>query len=143
MDNDYPVDVAEILRVIGSAEVIVFRFAILSQRLLIDPRSDDHDGPLIKLVPPARSAEERFRSLRQLRPRFKLPERIIAIQWPKFVTRLEASGVWGGIEQRMLAAGAAQTPQALEEVLDELRRLERREVRNAISGEGYETMWER
>jgi hypothetical protein len=95
------------------------------------------------LVPPARSAEERFRSLRQLRPRFSLPERIIAIQWPKFVDRLETSGVWGGITERLSASGFPQTREALASTLAELRRLERREIQHALSGKGYETIWER
>ena len=141
MDNDYPVDIEEILRVVQTAEVIVFRFVLVTQRLIIDPRSNEQDGPLIKLVPPARSAEDRFRTLRQLRPRFSHQEKIIASHWPKFVARLEDSGVWAGISERVLAPGFAGTQKALDDVLTQLRRLERREIQNALSGKGYETIW--
>ena len=136
MDNDYPVDVDEILRVLDTAEVIVFRFLIFPQRLLVDPRANDTEGPLIKLVPPATSAEERFRSLRRLRPRFSPPERITVIHWPKFIDRLESSGVCSGIERRGVTDAFPQTVTAAAEALCELRRLEQREVRNAITGEG-------
>ena len=143
MDNDYPIDVDEIVRVLGTAEVIVFRFMIVPQRLLIDPRIGDDDGPVVKLVPPARSAEERFRSLRQLRPRLSAPERITVIHWPKFIDRLESSGVWSAIERRVQAAGASADASMMADTLCELRRLERHEVQKAIRGEGYQTTWER
>lgn len=142
MDNDYPIDVNEILSVLGTAEVIVFRFLIFAQRLLVDPRTDSRHGPLLKVVEPADSAEERFRSLKQLRPSFPLPERITVIHWPKFVDRLVTSGVWGGVERRV----AAEVPGGMETIaatLAELRALEAREVQKALTGEGYQTLWER
>lgn len=142
MDNDYPIDVNEILSVLGTAEVIVFRFLIFAPRLLVDPRTDSRHGPLLSIVEPAGSAEERFRSLKQLRPSFPLPERITVIHWPKFVDRLVSSGVWAGVERRM----AAETPGGAETIasmLAELRRLEVREVQKALAGDGYQTLWER
>lgn len=141
MDNDYPIDVAEILSVLRTAEVIVFRFLIFAPRLLVDPRSDSSHGPLLSIVDPANSAEERFRSLKQLRPSFPLPERITVIHWPKYVDRLVTSGVWAGVEQRV----ASEVPGSTEmtaSMLQELRRLEAREVQKALSGDGYQTLWE-
>lgn len=143
MDYEYPIDLDEILRVINSAEVVVFRFLIVSQRLLIDPRANDRAGPVMTLVPPARSAEERFRALRQLRPEFRQPERIIAVHWPRFIERLVSMGVWAAIEQRMMERGTPETARQVTKVLAELQRLEKRELRNAIKGEGYNTLWER
>ena len=142
MDSEYSVDVEEILGVVRTAEVIIFRFLIISQRLLVDARFDREQGPLLKLVPAARSAEERFRSLRELRPGFKLPERITIIHWPKFVDRLEESGVWSGIERRVLAAGFEETETAVAGALAELKRHETDAVRRAIRGDGYQTLWE-
>ncbi len=141
MDNDYPIDVDEIVRVLGTAEVIVFRFVIVPDRLLVDPRTGDDEGPMVRLVKPARSAEERFRSLRQLRPRLRAPERITVIHWPKFIDRLESSGVWAAIDRRMEQAGSSQTTTA--DVRGELRRLERQQIQKAIRGDGFQTTWER
>lgn len=143
MDNDYPIDVDEILSVLGTAEVFVFRFLIIAKRLLVDPRANDRQGPLVKLVDPVNSAEERFRTLRQLRPGFSLPERITVIHWPKFVDRLETSGVWAGVQQRVLASGKGESAELASAVLDELRRMERQEIQRALEGEGYQTLWER
>lgn len=139
MDNDYPVDVEEILRVVRTADVIVFRFLILSQRLLVDPRVDAATAPLLRLVAPVGSAEERFRSLKRLRPGLPSPARITVIHWPKFIDKFEASGIWEGITARMTGAGLGQHD--ADEVVCELRRLEHREVQHALRGDGYQTLW--
>lgn len=143
MDNDYPVDVPEILSVVRQAEVIVMRFLIVPQRLLFDSRSDANHGPLLKLVPPANSAEERFRSLRRLRPDFPAPERITVIHWPKMIGLLDSLGVWDAIRRRALDAGFSDTPGLLDGIWNELTKLEADEKRKAVSGEGYQTLWER
>ena len=143
MDNDFFLDYDEIVRTIRGADVITFRFVIVNQRLLIDNRSSEIDPPLVKVVPRASSVEERFRSLKQLRPRFRLPEKISAIWWPKSIDSLVEHGVWDAIVQRIVAGGFAQTAHDCDGVLEELRALERREIVNAISGESYQTLWEK
>lgn len=143
MDNDFPVNVDEIISVLGTAEVVVFRFAAVRKRLLLDFRSSGSMGPLVALVQPARSAEERFQSLKELRPGMPMPERIIAIHWPKLVDRIESSGVWRAIEARVRDASVSETERMLGDALRELRQLERREIQNAIRGEGFQTIWER
>jgi hypothetical protein len=142
MDNDFYLDYEEIIRTVQSAEVVTFRFVIVNERLLIDNRHSEIDPPLVKLVPRATSVEDRFRSLKQLRPRFRLPEKISAIWWPKFVDTLVERGVWPAIVQRIAEAGFTESACAYEAVLEELRALERREVRNAVAGEGYQALWE-
>jgi hypothetical protein len=143
MDNDFLLDYDEIIRTIRSADVITFRFVIVNQRLLIDNRSSAIDPPLVKVVPRASSVEERFRSLKQLRPRFRLPEKISAIWWPKSIANLVERSVWDAIVQRIVAGGFAETARDCDGVLEELRALERREIVNAISGESYQTLWEK
>ncbi|OGO52277.1 MAG: hypothetical protein A2148_01165 [Chloroflexi bacterium RBG_16_68_14] len=143
MDNDFFLDYDEIIKTIQTAEVITFRFVVVNQRLLIDNRSSEIDPPLVKLVPRATSVEERFRSLKQLRPRFRLPDKISAIWWPKFVDSLETRGVWDAIVQRIESAGFSEAAHQCAGVLQELRTLERQEVRNAITGEGYQALWEK
>jgi hypothetical protein len=143
MDNDYGLDLDEVMRVIGSADVLILRFVVVQQRLLLDARASDLEGPLLKLVPRVSSARERFRDLKQARPRFPLPDRITAIAWPRFVETLVSSGVWAQIERRLDVPAFPQAGQQAAAVLEELRRLERTEIRNAIRGEGYQTYWER
>jgi len=142
MDNDFFLDYEEIKKTVKNAEVVTFRFVIVNQRLLIDNRYSEIDPPLVKLVPRATSIEERFRSLKQLRPRFRLPEKISAIWWPKFVETMLQRGVWDAIVQRIEEAGFSEAAQGCESVLAELRELERQEIHNAISGEGFQALWE-
>lgn len=142
MDNDFLPNYDEILRTVETAEVMTFRFVIVNQRLLIDARTNEIDGPLIKIVPRARSVEERFRSLKQLRPRFRVPDKIAAIWWPKYVQSLRTSGVWDVLACRISRLGFPQAVQQCEEVYHELVRLEQEQIRNAITGEGYQALWE-
>jgi hypothetical protein len=66
-----------------------------------------------------------------------------AIWWPKYVNTLSTSGVWAAIVARISNTGFTDAITQCEEVLRELRQLERQEVRNAISGEGFQTIWQR
>lgn len=143
MDNDFFLDYDEIVRTIRGADVITFRFVIINQRLLIDNRSSEIDPPLVKVVPRASSVEERFRSLKQLRPRFRLPEKISAIWWPKSIDNLVERGVWDAIVQRIIDGGFAETARDCDGVLEELRALERKEIVSAIGGDGYQVLWQR
>ena len=143
MDNDFGLDHEEIIKTIESAEVLTFRFVVVGERLLFDTRSSEIDPPLVKLVPRARSVEDRFRALKQLRPRFKLPEKISAIWWPKSIESMVSHGVWGAIVDRVDRAGFSQAAKECGAVLEELRASERKELRNALTGEGYQSLWER
>ena len=142
MDNDYELNIDEILRTVETAEVVTFRFVVIGQRLLIDSRSTAIDGPLLKLVSAVKSPEERFRSLKQLRPRFRLPEKICAVWWPKHIQSLVTSGVWQSVAKRIIDSGHPGAAQQCEEVLRELLLQEEAEVRSAIVGKGYQALWE-
>jgi len=142
MDNDYELNIDEILRTVETAEVVTFRFVVIGQRLLIDSRSTAVDGPLLKLVSAVKSPEERFRSLKQLRPRFRLPEKICAVWWPKHIQSLVTSGVWQSVAKRIIDSGHPGAAQQCEEVLRELLLQEEAEVRSAIVGKGYQALWE-
>ncbi len=140
MEPDFGVDVSEVLAVINSAEVFVMRFPHFEKRLLVDSRTAGNDGPLLRVVDRVRNAEERFRDLRRLRPRFPAPERIVAFQWPRTVRMLVDSGVWQAIEDRMRSLGAGQS--TCQAVLAELRYEERAEERRAARGEEpYKSIW--
>jgi len=143
MDNDYALNLDDILRTIETAEVVRIRFQLLDKRLVIDNRYNEVEGPLVKLVNRAGSSEETFRNLKRLRPRFPLPEKMTAIYWPKYVNTLCSTGVWSAIVNRVSRTGFRDCKQQCDEVLKELLQLERREIRNAISGEGFQTVWQR
>lgn len=143
MDSDYGIDFAAIFEVIDSAEVITFRFVTVPQRLLFDARHTEPEGPLVKLVPRASSLEERFKAIKQLRPRFKLPDKITAIWWPRYVGSLVECGVWPRILKRVRDVGFPDLADKFEGVMKDLIRKERGEILNAVTGAGYQTLWER
>lgn len=134
----------EVTRVIDTADVLVVRFAILDKRLLVDARTNEKDGPLIAVVPRATSVEERFKSLKMLRPRFPLPEKITSFMWPRHVDTFRSAGLCERIEKRLVALGGEEMIARCEEAFAELSREEKTEVLSAIrGGEGYQTLWQR
>lgn len=144
MENDFGIDIEGILAVVDVADVIVVRFQVVEPRLLIDTRFNDLDGPMICLVPRAGSVEERFRSLKRMRPRFALPERIMSFQWPRHIATLEAAGIWPRIYGRLANSGSREALERCDAVLRELQALERAQTLVAVrGGDGFETMWER
>ncbi len=141
--DDYGVDLAEITRVIERAEVLVVRFQVVQKRLLIDFRSAQSDGPLIKAVAPASSVEERFRSLKALRPNFPLPDRIMSFLWPRSVTAMDDAGILASIRDRLLATDSALEPQIAQAFAEAVQE-ERATLSAAVrGGEGFQTIWER
>jgi hypothetical protein len=66
-----------------------------------------------------------------------------AIWWPKYVNTLYSTGVWNAIVQRIAASGFNESVNQCDAVLQELLQLEKREIRNAIVGEGFQTVWQR
>jgi hypothetical protein len=143
MDNDYALNLDDILRTIETAEVVRIRFQLLDKRLVIDNRYNEVEGPLVKLVNRAGSSEETFRNLKRLRPRFPLPEKMTAIYWPKYVNTLRSTGVWSAIVDRVSRTGFSECLQQCDEAMQELLELERREIHNALLGEGFQTVWQR
>lgn len=143
MDNDYVLNLDDILHTVETAEVIRVRFQLLEKRLVVDNRHNDVEGPLVKLVNRAGSSEESFRSLKRMRPRFPLPEKMSAIFWPKYVNTLRTTGVWDAIVSRIESTGFQDGAQQCEQVMQELLELEQREIRNALRGEGFQTVWQR
>jgi hypothetical protein len=143
MDNDYVLNLDDILHTIETADVVRIRFLLLEKRLLIDNRYNEFEGPLVRLVNRSGSSEESFRNLKRMRPRFPLPDKMTAIWWPKYVNTLSTSGVWAAIVARISNSGFTDATSQCDEVLRELHSLERQEVRNAISGDGFQTIWQR
>lgn len=142
MDNDYNVDVAEVASTIRTHDVVIIRFITLGERLLLDFRSSDIDGPLVKLVEPVRSVQERYKSLRAMRPRFADPEKIVSVFWPRFARSLEETGVWPEVVRRVIESGHAESVREAEAQLEDVLRKERAHQRDAVSGsDRFRTLW--
>jgi hypothetical protein len=139
---EFGIDIDEVRRVIDSAEVLVVRLSVTDRRLLVDARTNDATGPMIKVVPPVATGQERFKALKILRPRFRSPERIVTFHWPRHARALVDSGLWEHLAKRLCALGwsdtAGQCDEALADLLREERMVEARAIRG---GEGFKTIW--
>jgi hypothetical protein len=144
MNADFGIDLDEVRRVIDAAEVLVVRFAVTDRRLLIDARTNENNGPMIKVVPPVASGEERFKALKILRPRFRTPERILTFQWPRHARALVEAGLWDVMVRRLVALGWPDTQAQCEEALRDLIAEERKVEIAAITGdESFKTIWQK
>lgn len=144
MNADFGIDIDEVRRVIDAAEVLVVRFAVTDRRLLIDARTNEKHGPMIKVVPPVSSGEERFKALKILRPRFRTPERILTFQWPRHARALVESGLWDELVRRLVALGWSDTQAQCDEALRELLTEERKVEIAAITGDdSFKTIWQK
>ena len=143
MDGDFRIDLDDLLKNVNTAEVISFYFPVLRKTLLVDTRFTVEDAPMVRIVQMAGSLDERQRSLRRLRPQFSRPNSITVIPWPKYVDSLVELGVWAKVLERIAYSGHKEAVRKCEEVLEEMRRLEKDELAAVISGENYHTMWAR
>lgn len=142
MGADYGIDLDEVRRVIDSAEVLVVRFSVSDRRLLIDSRTNDEAGPMVRVVPKATSVQDRFRAIKALRPRFRVPLQIMTFHWPRHARSLEESGIWEHIRRRMIEKGGEAMGRECDEALRQLCEEERRvEVAAVTGGEGFQTLW--
>lgn len=142
--SDFGVDLDTILQAVDSADVLIVRFPYIEQRLLVDVRADAADPPVICLVSQASAIEERFRSVKQARPKLPVPERIVSFQWPRHADALQAAGVWTRIVERLRATGHRGVDARCQQAWQALQTEERREAVAAIrGGDRYDTLWER
>ncbi len=142
MDSDFQIDIGEVQRAIDVGEITALYFPLLRKTLLMDTRTTAVDGPMITVVPMASSPEERFRELVRMRPRLPKPDSINIVPWPKYVASLVRLQVWDHIVRRYIEVGSPDVVKKCEECLQELNRFEQEELRRAITGERYETLWD-
>ena len=141
LDGGYDIDIDAVVQNIDEAEVVTLHFPMLRQTLLIDTRCTEHDGPLVRVVPMVNNTQERFDSLRALRPHLSRPQSITMIPWARSVGALESAGVWARLLARLERCGDAGTLTEARRAYRQLRSLELVEMREAIVGKQYRTVW--
>ena len=141
MDDDFVLDIDEVKKNIDAAEIMSVFFPTFRKAVVIDTRSNTTDGPMIRLMPMAASPQERLRSIRRLRPGFPRVHSITLIPWPRYVDSIVSLGIWERIVQRFSNAGQTEAVDKSEEILSELRRLEKEEFAAVVRGENYHTIW--
>ncbi len=135
-------DLEETLRALRESDVIVIGFGWLQERLLIDGRHNEAEGPYIRVVDPVRSPQDRLRELRKLRPSFDDPESFVFFPWSGRVDSFVEADLFERIIER--CAGDQTAEDDARAALSRLYELDREDLRQSIvGGEKYHTLYER
>ena len=141
MDGQFSISLEAVLQHIEKAETFSIALPTVKRALVIDMRTKGDDGPFVRVMPMARTASERLRSLRRLRPTLPRAAEILVVPWPSFVDGLVRAGIWQRLQQRVASSGSAAAADALDDSLTELRVAESRELGALLRGEEYEVLW--
>ncbi len=140
-ENGLLVNLAEVEKVVDLCDVFTIVFRLFPERLLVDSRTSSQDGPLVALVEPVATVEERYHWLGRKRPSFGPPERFMFFLWPHSIAMLEQCGVVARIRHRCEATESPEAASTFDGVMAILRERERQATRAAITGEDYRTLW--
>ena len=143
MDGQYNLNLEVVFQHIERAETFSIALPTIKLALVVDMRTKGDEGPFIRVMPMTRSASERLRVLRRLRPKLARPSEILVVPWPSFVDGLVRAGVWERLQQRVATSGSETAIDQLSQALDELRAAESREIGALLRGEQYEVLWAR
>ena len=141
MDDDLEAELNQIVKNIDDAVVMSLFFPTFRKAVIIDTRSNDEEGPMVRIMPMAASPQERMRSIRRLRPKFPRLETLTLIPWPRYVDSLVRMGVWERVVKRIRDAGREDAVALCDSLLEQLRHMEREELASVVLGENYHTIW--
>ncbi len=140
-ENGVQIDLEEVGKVVEGCDVFTIGFRMFPERVIIDARETEDQAPLVQVVEPVTSVEERFHWLGRERPAFGVPERFSFFVWPHSMEFLESSGLARRIRDQLGASERPEVARMIDKALAELQQLERRSVQQALAGEGYHALW--
>jgi hypothetical protein len=146
-ENGLTIDLDQVRAVIRGADVFAVAFRLFPERLLVDTRHDasDPEGPcgmpMVAIVDPVTTLQERFFWLGQRRPGLGMPQDFRFFYWPHSVAFLEESGVWAHARDRIVGSGFEGAGATCDAALGDLLRRERAANVAAIRGDGHQTLW--
>ena len=149
MENGPLVDLGQIDEIVQQADVFAIAFRLFPERLLIDTRHDADDPagpcglPMVAIVDPVATVEERFFWLGQHRPTLGTPGNFMFFLWPHSIRFLDESGLWGRISKRLVRSGFDGAAETVDAALKDLEWREYRATCAAIKGETFQTIWAR
>ncbi len=140
-ENGLQVDLDALRERLENADLIVIGFQAFAERLLLDARSSPTEGPLVAVVAPVSSVQERYAWLGKHRSSFGLPDDFTFATWPHSISLIRDHDVLGPMGARM-AAVSNEADLAMSRALARLEVLERRAVREAVlGGPAWESLW--
>ena len=137
------IDLDEVKKAVEACDVFTIGFRLFPQRLITDTRSLEEEGPMVAVVEPVATVEERFFWLGQKRPRFGPPERFSFFIWPHSIGFLDNCRLVEAIRERCQPDKWPHVRQQVDQALAELRRLETKAGQDALMGKDYHTLWSR
>jgi hypothetical protein len=143
-ENGVTIDFGELQKVVDNCDVFTIGFRMFPERLIVDTRSSDSEGPMVEVVEPVATVEERFFWLGQRRPSFGVPQQFTFFVWPHSVRHLDESGLGDIIRRRVYAEEeTGEVGRQMAKATIRLQMLEQRATFDAIHGRNYHTLWER
>lgn len=139
-ENGVLIDLEELRRVVDECDVFTVGFRLFPERMIVDTRSNDEVGPMVEVVEPVNTVEERFFWLGKRRPEFSVPERFTFFIWPHSIGYFEESGV-GDMIRRRIYPIEPETGSQMAHAMVQLYQLERRAVADAITGRNCHAIW--
>ena len=140
-ENGLLIDLEEVTKVVDGCDVFTIGFRTFAERLIVDTRETEGARPLVQVVEPVSSVEERFHWLGRERPEFGVPDQFSFFVWPHSLEFLESCGLGQSIRDRVKAGERPEVARMVDEAMAELRRLERQSLQQALSGEGHHSLW--
>ena len=142
-DSGAQVDFESLNELLARADVLVVGFVGLVERLLIDVRANETEGPMVTQVGPVATVQERYIWLGQNRGAFGAPQAFSFFVWPAGVASLIQRQALAPLRDR-LAAVSTDAGWEFDRELRAFLPLERAAVREAILGEGqWRALWQR
>ncbi len=141
MNDEFVFSLEDVLTNIDTADVMSLFFPTFRKAVVIDTRSHDGEGAMVRILPMAASPQERLRTIRRLRPKFPRLRTLTLIPWPRYVDSLVSMGVWDRIVGRFRDGEHEKVLSECDAVLAELRGLEQSELAAVVRGENYHRRW--
>ena len=105
MNSDFMFEIEGMMNSIDQSDAISIFFPTFRKALVVDPRSNANDGPLVRIMPMAASPQERLRTLRRLRVGFPRVRNLAVIPWMRYVDSPGIPGLVGAADRALGARG--------------------------------------
>ncbi len=134
------IDLEELQKVVDKCDVFTIGFRLFPERLIVDTRTTGQEGPMVEVVEPVATVEERFFWLGKRRSALGVPQQFTFFVWPHSIRFLSECGLAEMVRLRLSSVQPEATP-LVDSALNQLQRLEDHAVRDAITGRNYHALW--
>lgn len=137
-ENGLTLDLDAVRQLLETGEVVTIGFSLITERLLVDTRSNERQGQFAEMVEPVASVQERHIWLGRHRGTFGAPRGFAFFVWPHTIAGLIEQRILDPLRARLEPATLVKLDAALTEAADAERRAIQAMIRG---GEGWPTLW--